>query len=81
MKIEIVIELDDEKADAFNASIFDGPEHEDPIVGDGRALALDILTGCGLTEFLESGLAEAIVSKSATLDGEPFELVSEEARL
>jgi hypothetical protein len=76
LEVVVRISVDRAKADAYNASLFDGDEH-DPVVGDGEALMRDIVRDSGVGELVESlrrdqewGDAEV----EATLNGEPLDL-------
>jgi hypothetical protein len=42
MRVLIEIEIDDAKADAYNAQLYD-PAHDDPIQGNGKSLVADVL--------------------------------------
>jgi hypothetical protein len=46
VKVTVEIDIDDAKADAYNDALFDGPEYDDPVIGDGRALVRDIAAEC-----------------------------------
>lgn len=75
LRIVLTVEFDTTKADAYNETLFSGPEFEDPVIGDGRSLILDVIKDSGIDEIVDrhSGLRETIVAVSATADGEPFD--------
>jgi hypothetical protein len=74
MKFVLEVEFDQAKADAANAGLFSGPEYDDPVIGDGRALVQDIVENSGIDELVcqRGALDGAIQKVVATLDGKPI---------
>lgn len=72
MRFTLTVEIDDAKADAFNASMFD-PDDGDQVQGSGRSLVLGIIEDCGIDEILDPcGLVDCVTRVEADLDGIPL---------
>jgi hypothetical protein len=73
---------DRKKANAYNDSLFSGPEWDDPVQGDGEKLVADVLDGvfshgdCG-----EMPVEEAFVSAQLVVGGrKPIKIPSKARR-